>query len=77
MKHAVESPLHALASSAGARASNIVNTVKNGKDNFGYNVFTGAFEDLVNGGVIEPKKLVRLSLEKAASLAAVMLARQS
>jgi len=76
VKSAIEAPLHALASTAGLDSCSIVEKVKKHKGNYGYNFFTSEYGDLVNGGVIEAKKLVRLSLEKAASLASVMLTKR-
>ncbi len=73
VKRAVESPLRALASNAGVEGSIIVQEVKRRKGNDGYNVATGAYEDLVKAGVVDPKKVTRTALQNAASIAGLLL----
>jgi chaperonin GroEL len=73
VKRAIESPLRALASNAGVEGSIIVQEVKKRKGNDGYNVSTGAYEDLVKAGVVDPKKVTRTALQNAASIAALLL----
>jgi chaperonin GroEL len=73
VKRAVESPLRALASNAGVEGSIIVQEVKRRKGNDGYNVSTGAYEDLVKAGVVDPKKVTRTALQNAASIAGLLL----
>jgi chaperonin GroEL len=73
VKRAIESPLRALASNAGVEGSIIVQEVKKRKGNEGYNVSTGAYEDLVKAGVVDPKKVTRTALQNAASIAALLL----
>jgi chaperonin GroEL len=51
----------------------VVNKVREGKGAFGYNVATNKYEDLVLAGVIDPTKVVRVALQNAASVAALML----
>ncbi len=73
VKRALESPLRALASNAGVEGSVIVQEVKKGKGNDGYNVATGNFEDLVKAGVVDPKKVTRTALQNSASIAGLLL----
>ena len=73
IRRAVESPLRALAANAGVEGSIIVQEVKKLKGNFGYNVASGEFVDLVKAGVVDPKKVTRCALQNAASIAALLL----
>jgi len=73
VKRAVESPLRALAINAGEEGSVIVDKVKKGKGNEGYNVATGEYEDLVKAGVVDPKKVTRTALQNAASISGLLL----
>ena len=51
----------------------VVQKVREGKDDFGYNARTGAYENLISAGVIDPTKVTRIALENAASIAAMLL----
>jgi chaperonin GroEL len=73
VKRAVESPLRSLAANAGEEGSVIVDKVKKSKGNEGYNVATGAYEDLVKAGIVDPKKVTRSALQNAASIAGLLL----
>jgi chaperonin GroEL len=73
VKRAIESPLRALAYNAGVEGSIIVQEVKRRKNNEGYNVATGAYEDLVKAGVVDPKKVTRSALQNASSIAGLLL----
>jgi chaperonin GroEL len=73
IKRAVESPLRSLAANAGVEGSVIVEAVKKGKGNEGYNVATGEYEDLVKAGIVDPKKVTRSALQNAASIAGLLL----
>jgi len=73
IKRSVESPLRALALNAGVEGSVIVDQVKKGKGNEGYNVATGEYEDLVKAGIVDPKKVTRSALQNAASIAGLLL----
>ncbi len=73
---AIESPLRVLAANAGEEGSLIVQEVKKRKGNMGYmgyNVATGEYIDLVKAGVIDPKRVTRSALQKAASIAGLLL----
>ncbi len=73
VKRAIEYPLRALAANAGIEGSVVVEEVKKRKGNDGYNVATGAYEDLVKAGVVDPKKVTRTALQNAASIAGLLL----
>ncbi|MFT6179950.1 MAG: chaperonin GroEL [Paracoccaceae bacterium] len=70
---AIEAPLRQLAANAGLEGALIVEKVKNGKGNIGYNVATGVYEDLIEAGVVDPTKVTRSALQNAASIAGLML----
>jgi chaperonin GroEL len=73
VRRAVEAPLRSLAANAGVEGSLIVQEVKRRKSNEGYNVGTGAYEDLVKAGVVDPKKVTRSALQNASSIAGLLL----
>ncbi len=77
IKRAVEAPLRALAANAGDEGSVIVDKVKKAKGNEGYNVATGAYEDLVKAGIVDPKKVTRSALQNAASIAGLLLTTEA
>jgi len=70
---AVEEPLRTLAANAGREGALIVEHVKNGSGNEGYNVATDNYEDLVKAGVVDPTKVTRSALQNAASIAGLLL----
>jgi len=70
---AIESPLRTIVENAGGEGSVVVNEVKNGKADYGYNARTDKYEKLIAAGVIDPTKVTRLALENAASIAALLL----
>jgi len=73
VKRAVEYPTRELANNAGAEGSVVVQEVKRRKGNEGYNVTTCEYEDLVKAGVVDPKKVTRVALQNAASIAGLLL----
>ena len=73
LRLALESPLRTIVENAGQEASVIVQKVKEGKGDFGYNARTGEFQNLIKAGVIDPTKVTRLALENAASIASLLL----
>ncbi len=73
VKRSIEEPLRALADNAGVEGSVVVQEVKRRKANEGYNVATGDYEDLVKAGVVDPKKVTRIALQNAASIAGLLL----
>jgi chaperonin GroEL len=71
---AIQEPLRQIASNAGKEGTVILEKVKASKEiNYGYNARTDVFEDLVVAGVIDPKKVTRVALENAASVAGLLL----
>ena len=73
VKRAVEEPLRQIISNAGGEGAVIVQTVREGKDDFGYNARTEKFEKLMKAGVIDPTKVTRIAIENAASIASMLL----
>jgi len=70
---ALESPLRTIVANAGLEPSVILQKVREGEGNYGFNARTGEYGDLVAAGVIDPTKVTRLALENAASIAALLL----
>ena len=70
---AVEEPLRQIVSNAGGEGAVVVNSVKEGKGDFGYNARTEVFENLLEAGVIDPTKVTRVALENAISISGMML----
>ena len=73
VKRAVEEPLRQIIANAGGEGAVIVQKVKEGKDDFGYNARTEKYEMLYAAGVIDPTKVTRIAVENAASIAAMLL----
>lgn len=73
VRRALEEPMRRIAENAGADGAVIVGKVSTMKGNQGYNAATGQFEDLVAAGIIDPTKVVRTALQKAASIAGLLL----
>ena len=72
-KKAIEEPIRQIVVNAGLEGSVVVNKVKEGKGDYGFNAATEVYEDLVKAGVIDPTKVTRVALENAASVAALLL----
>jgi chaperonin GroEL len=70
---AMEAPLRTIVENAGGEGSVIIQKVKEGKDDFGYNAREDRFENMFAAGVIDPTKVTRLALENAASIASLLL----
>ncbi len=73
VRRAVEEPLRQIIANAGGEGAIIVQKVKEGKDDFGYNARTENYEKLYSAGVIDPTKVTRIAIENAASIAAMLL----
>ncbi len=73
VKRALEEPLRQIVANAGLEGSIIVQKVKDGKDDFGFNARTEVYEHLYKSGVIDPTKVARIALENAASIAGMLL----
>jgi chaperonin GroEL len=77
LRRAIEEPLRQIVANAGEEGSIVVQKVKEGKGNFGYNAQTNTYGDLVADGVIDPAKVVRSALQNAASVAGLMLTTEA
>lgn len=73
VKRAIEEPLRQIVHNAGEEGSVIVQKVKEGDADYGYNARTGEYEHLLAAGVIDPAKVTRVALENAASIAGMFL----
>jgi chaperonin GroEL len=74
---ALESPLRVIAENAGQEGSVIVNKVREGKKDYGFNASENKFEDFFAAGIIDPTKVARLALENAASIAGLLLTTEA
>ena len=77
VRRAIEAPLRQLADNAGQEGALIVAEVKKRKGNEGYNVATGAYEDLIKAGVVDPAKVTRSALQHAASISGLLLTTEA
>ena len=78
IRRALEEPLRMIVSNTGAEGAVVIGKILESKDaNYGYNAATGAYEDLVKAGVIDPTKVTRTALQNAASIAGLMLTTEA
>jgi chaperonin GroEL len=78
IRRALEEPLRMIVSNAGEEGAVVIGKIQESKDsNHGYNAATGAYEDLVKAGVIDPTKVTRTALQNAASIAGLMLTTEA
>lgn len=77
IRTAIESPLRTIVSNAGGEGSVVVQKVREGKGDFGYNAANGTYEGMFKAGIIDPTKVTRLALENAASIAALILTTEA
>ena len=70
---AIESPLRTIVENAGGEGSVVINKVLDGKKDFGYDAKSEAYVDMLKAGIIDPKKVTRIALENAASVAGMIL----
>jgi chaperonin GroEL len=73
VRRALEEPLRQIVENAGLEGSVVVNKIRDGKGDYGYNAHTEKFENLFEAGVIDPTKVARIALENAASIAGMLL----
>ena len=73
VRRAIEEPLRQICANCGIEGSIVVQKVKEGKDDYGFNARTEVYENLLKAGVIDPTKVSRIALENAASVAAMLL----
>ncbi len=77
LKRSIEEPLRQIVTNAGEEASVIVNAVKEGKGNQGYNAASGEFGDMIEMGILDPTKVTRSALQNAASVASLLLTTEA
>ena len=77
VRRAIEEPIRQIVENAGLEASVVVNKVKEGDGNFGFNAQTEEFVDMFEAGVIDPTKVARVALENAASVAGLLLTTEA
>jgi chaperonin GroEL len=77
VRRAIEEPLRQIAANAGVEPSIVINKVKEGKDDFGFNAGTDKYENLLKAGVLDSTKVVRIALQNASSVAGMMLTMEA
>lgn len=77
VKKALEAPIRHIAENAGWEGSVVLQKVKDGKDDFGFNANTEKFENLMKSGVIDPTKVARIALQNAASVASMLITTEA
>ncbi len=77
VRRAIEEPLRTIVANSGLEGSIVVQKVREGKDDFGYNARTDKYENLKKAGVIDPTKVSRVALENAASIASMLLTTEA
>jgi chaperonin GroEL len=77
IRRSLEEPIRWIVNNAGQEGSVIINKVKEGKDDFGFNAQSEKFENLIKAGVIDPTKVTRIALENAASVAGLLLTTEA
>ena len=77
IKRAIEEPLRQIVENAGKEGAVIVQKIKEGKGDFGYNARTDVYQNLYEAGVIDPAKVTRVALENAASIAGMFLTTEA
>jgi chaperonin GroEL len=69
----MEGPLRQIVANAGDEASVVLDKVKSGEGNFGYNAATGVYGDMIEMGILDPAKVTRTALQAAGSVAGLMI----
>ena len=77
LRRAVEAPLRQISANSGDEPSVVVNAVKNGKGNFGYNAATGEYGDMIEMGILDPTKVTRSALQAASSIGGLILTTEA
>ncbi|WP_288855870.1 chaperonin GroEL [uncultured Pseudomonas sp.] len=77
LRRAVEAPLRQIAANSGDEPSVVVNEVKNGKGNYGYNAATGVYGDMIEMGILDPTKVTRSALQAASSIGGLILTTEA
>jgi chaperonin GroEL len=76
-KRAMEAPLREIVANCGEEPSVVLNNVKDGKGNYGYNAQTGEYGDMIAFGILDPTKVTRSALQNAASIAGLMITTEA
>jgi chaperonin GroEL len=76
-RRAMEAPLRQIVTNAGDEASVVVDKVKQGKGNYGYNAATGVYGDMIEMGILDPAKVTRTALQAAASVGGLMITTEA
>ena len=76
-RRSMEEPLRQIVTNAGEEASVVLNKVRDGSGNFGYNAATGEYGDMIDMGILDPTKVTRSALQNAASVAGLMLTTEA
>ena len=74
---AMQEPLRQIVTNAGEEASVILNNVRAGKGNYGYNAAKGEYTDMIKAGILDPTKVVRSALQNASSVAGLMITTEA
>jgi chaperonin GroEL len=77
LRRAVEEPLRQIVGNAGEDSSVVLNAVKNGEGNYGFNAATGEYGDMIAMGILDPTKVTRFALQNAASVAGLLLTTEA
>ena len=77
IKRALEEPLRQISNNAGAEGSIVVQKVKDGKTNFGFDANSEEYVDMIASGIIDPAKVTRSALQNAASISSLMLTTEA
>jgi chaperonin GroEL len=77
LRRAVEEPLRQIVANAGEDGSVVLNKIRDGKGNYGYNAATGEYGDLIEMGILDPTKVTRLALQNATSVAGLLLTTEA
>ncbi len=77
IRKSLEEPIRQIVDNAGIEGSVVVNKVKEGKDDFGFNAQTEEYQNLIKAGVLDPTKVTRIALENAASVASMLLTTEA
>ena len=76
-RRAREAPLREIVTNCGEEPSVVLNNVKSGTGNYGYNAQTGEFGDMIEMGILDPTKVTRTALQNAASIAGLMITTEA
>ena len=77
VRRAIEEPLRQIANNAGVEGSIVVETARNSKTNVGFNAAAEKYEDMLEAGIIDPTKVVRIALQNSASIAGLMITTEA